>query len=210
MPVVPTPLPSLTPVLKPVLIELPMPILTPRLQIRPRQIGEGEVLARAVTESLNHLRPWMPFAQVQPSVEQMEEHARVSVASYILRTNMTLSIYDVSGENLIGSTGLHEPRWEIPAFHIGYWVHEKYAGKGYVAEAANALTRYAFSALKARRVEIRCDSRNSRSLAVMKRLGYVQEGVLRLDDLAPDGTLRDTIVTARYDIEGLPPLEVRW
>lgn len=196
--------------MNPILMNLPMPILTPRLQIRPRQVGEGSVIAKAVRESIGTLKPWMPFAQSEPTDEKMEEHCRKSFAEFVARTNFTLSIYDRQGSSFIGSTGLHKPNWDVPAFHLGYWIHKDFEGKGFIQESTNALTRYAFEVLRARRLEIRCDSRNLRSLAVMKKLGFNQEGVLRNDDVGADGSIRDTIVTARYDLSDLPPLQVSW
>lgn len=196
--------------MNPLLLELPMPILTPRLQIRPRQIGEGAVLAKAIAESLESLKPWMPFAQEAPTAEKMEEHCRKSLADFIARTNFTLSIYDREGKVFVGSTGFHRPRWDVPAFEIGYWVHRDFEGQGMISEAANAVARYCFGHLRARRVEIRCDAENLRSLAVMKRLGFAQEALLRNEAVAMDGSLRDTIICARTDAEGLPALEVSW
>lgn len=196
--------------MNPILIDLPMPILTPRLCIKPREVGEGLIVNQAIRSSLDHLKPWMPFAQKAPTADESEEHCRRSLAKFILREDMTLSIYSNDLKTFIGSTGLHRANWDIPSFHMGYWVRPEFEGQGFVSEATNALTRYAFQVLRARRVEIRCDLENSRSLAVMKRLGFVQEGVLRNDDIQESGSLRSTIVTARYDTNGLPSLEVSW
>lgn len=196
--------------MNPILLDLPMPILTPRLLIKPRHIGEGATIAKAVRESLDHLKPWMPFAKVEPTDEQMEEHSRKSLSEFIARTNFTLSIYDRDGKTFIGSTGLHRPNWCLPSFHLGYWIHRDFEGKGFITESTNALTRYAFQVLSARRVEIRCDGKNQRSLAVMKKLGFIQEGILRNDDIGADGSIRDTIITARLDISDLPALQVSW
>ena len=196
--------------MNPILIAVPTPILTPRLLIKPRQIAEGAVIAKAVAESLEHLKPWMPFAQTIPSVDEMEVHCRKSLSEFIARENFTFSIYDRDGHTFIGSTGLHKPNWDVPSFHIGYWIHKDFEGKGFILESTNALTRYAFEIFRAKRVEIRCDGRNLRSLAVMKKLGYTQEGILRNDDIGADGAIRDTIVTARYDAVGLPELNVTW
>ncbi|HVK79596.1 MAG TPA: GNAT family protein, partial [Verrucomicrobiae bacterium] len=99
---------------------------------------------------------------------------------------------------------------ELSSFHIGYWVAAEFAGKGYISESTNALTRYGFEVLKARRLEIRCDERNASSFGVMDRLGYVREGVLKNGDLDTEGVPRNTIVTARCDLAGLPPLDVSW
>ncbi|HVK62103.1 MAG TPA: GNAT family N-acetyltransferase, partial [Bdellovibrionales bacterium] len=121
-----------------------MPILTPRLLIKPRQVGEGATIAKAVCESLDHLKPWMPFAKTEPTNEQMEEHCRKSLSEFVSRTNFTLSIYDREGKTFIGSTGLHRPNWSLPSFHLGYWIHKDFEGKGFISESTNAVTRYAF------------------------------------------------------------------
>lgn len=196
--------------MKPILIDLPMPILTPRLCIKPRYIGEGPILNKAICNSLEHLKPWMPFAQKAPTLDESEEHCRRAYAKFVLREDLTLSIYSRDTKTFIGSTGLHQANWNVPSFHIGYWVLPEFEGQGLISESTNALTRYAFNVLKARRIEIRCDASNSRSLAVMKRLGYVQEGILKNQDVQESGELRDTIVTAIYDINGLAPLDVSW
>jgi RimJ/RimL family protein N-acetyltransferase len=197
----------------PILLDLPMPIRTPRLLIRPRQIGEGAIVAQAINESVETLKPWMPFVQwlQKPmTAEDSELKCREALGNFILRKDFTLSIYTPDGKTFLGSTGLHRAIWEVPSFHIGYWIHRDHERQGYATEAAHALTLYAFQVLKARRVELRCDALNLASLAVMKRLGYVQEGLFRGDSMNPNGELRDTIITARTNLEGLPPLDVRW
>jgi len=196
--------------MNPILIDLPMPIWTPRLCIKPREVGEGAILNRAILSSLEHLKPWMPFAQKAPTIDESEEHCRRSLAKFILREELNLSIYSRDRKHFIGSTGLNHTNWNVPSFHIGYWVAAEFEGRGLITEGVNALARYAFQVLRARRVEIRCDSRNTRSLSVMKRLGFVQEGIFKNEDVQESGLPRDTIVTARYDDSGLPALEVSW
>ncbi|MGX9685847.1 GNAT family N-acetyltransferase [Deinococcus wulumuqiensis] len=50
-----------------------------------------------------------------------------------------------------------------------------------------------------RRLEIRCDARNERSARIPRALGYVQDALLKNDDVAADdpGQLRDTLVFSR-------------
>ncbi|MCZ8517735.1 GNAT family N-acetyltransferase [Paenibacillus filicis] len=45
-----------------------------------------------------------------------------------------------------------------PKFEIGYWIDTRYSGNVYMTEAIQGITSYAFNELKARRIEIRCDS----------------------------------------------------
>ena len=87
--------------------------------------------------------------------------------------------------------------WSVPRFEIGYWIRPEAAGQGHVSEAVGLLAALAFDRLAARRVEIRCDSRNLKSRAVAERCGFVLEGVLRCDSLGVDDSVRDTAVYSR-------------
>jgi RimJ/RimL family protein N-acetyltransferase len=59
------------------------------------------------------------------------------------------------------------------------------------------LTEFTFETLGARRIEIRCDSRNDRSAAVARRAGYDLEARLHHDDRHHlTGELRDTLIFA--------------
>jgi RimJ/RimL family protein N-acetyltransferase len=73
-----------------------------------------------------------------------------------------------------------------------------------MTESARLVTEFALNELKANRVMIRCDSRNTRSAAVARRLGYVFEGALRNDATDPAGEIRTTFVFSR--IPGDPPI----
>ena len=46
-------------------------------------------------------------------------------------------------------------------------------------------------------MEIRCDTRNEKSVAVAKRCGFLQEAILRHDSLGVDGDLRSTFVFSK-------------
>ncbi len=91
---------------------------------------------------------------------------------------------------------MHRIDWDVPRFEIGYWVRTSLQGQGYITEAVNGISKFAFEQLKAERMEIRCDARNERSAAVARRAGYTLEAKLRRESRAPDGSLRDTLIFA--------------
>ena len=79
------------------------------------------------------------------------------------------------------------------------------ASTSWSSEVVGAATWYAFEFLKAKRVEICCDPDNERSPKIPERLGYTFEGNLKFSEPKEDGSgVRDTLVFARYDLEGLP------
>ncbi len=185
----------------PVLIQVPERIETERLVLMAPRVGLGQALNAAICESLDELRPWMPWAQTAPSVEESEAVLRHQLARFIAREDLVFQFYrrqpDGSAGQLLGGTGLHRFDWTVRRFEIGYWVRTSAQGQGYVSEAVRAMARLAFEDLRARRVEIRMDDDNLRSRAVAERCGFEFEGLLRRDALNPAGEPRDTRVYAR-------------
>jgi hypothetical protein len=55
----------------PVLIDMPMPIMTPRLMIRPVMPGDGAPIHEAKMESWDQLRLWMPWAKERGTPEDV-------------------------------------------------------------------------------------------------------------------------------------------
>ncbi len=185
----------------PVLLDVPERLDGPRTLLLMPRAGAGAEMALVVTQSLSHLRPWMAWAQEPPSAASAEAVVRRMHADFIARRDLCFHLHarraDGSPGRLLGGTGLHRIDWTVRRFEIGYWIRPDAAGQGLVGEAVQLLTALAFDRLAARRVEIRCDARNTRSRAVAERAGFALEGVLRHDALGVDGTPSDTVVYAR-------------
>jgi RimJ/RimL family protein N-acetyltransferase len=197
--------------MKPILIDLPIPIETDRLIIRPAMPGDGRVVNEAVLESFDALKLWVPWAKVKPSIDDSEEECRRAAARWVLREDLRFHLFDKLTQRFIGGTGLHRINWNVPKFEIGYWCRSSEEGRGFITESAAALTRYCFQQLAAKRVEIRIDVKNERSRNVPSRLGFALEGIAKQDSIAPDDqSLRDTAVYVKFDERGLPDLHAKW
>jgi RimJ/RimL family protein N-acetyltransferase len=169
-------------------------VRTPRLLLRCWDPADAPLLLQAVAESLEHLRPWMPWAHQEPeSLQTKVNRLRGFRAEFDLGTNFVYAIFDPDERQVIGGTGLH-PRVGPGALEIGYWIHVNQIGKGYATEAAGALTRVAFEVEGVRRVEIHCDPANEKSAAVPRKLGFTHEATLRARSLTPEGEERDTMI----------------
>lgn len=180
----------------PILLDFPDQFETERLLIRAPRPGDGAEVNTALVESLDALRPWMPWAQSTPTAEETEADIRQVALDFKARKDLRLHLYRKDDGLFVGSSGLHQIDWSVPRFEIGYWVRTSLQGQGYITEAAKAITAFAFEVLKAERVEIRCDARNSRSAAVAERAGYALEARLRHYDRDVSGVLSDTLIYA--------------
>lgn len=178
----------------PILLDFPDHFETERLLIRAPQLGDSAPLTEAVAESLEHLRPWMPWAQHPPVESENEKSIRRGVARWTAREDLWMMLIRKSDGRWIGGSGLHRLQWDVPHFEIGYWVRASEEGKGYITEAVHGITDFAFESLRAERVMIQCDALNTRSAAVAERCGYIFEGRKVHDSLSVEGELRDTFV----------------
>jgi RimJ/RimL family protein N-acetyltransferase len=147
-------------------------IVTPRLVVRCWEPPDAPLLKEAIDSSLDHLRPWMPWAQHEPqTLAEKVELLREFRGQFDLGANSVYAIFDAGEERVLGGTGLH-PRIGPDGLEIGYWIRADAVGQGYATEATAALTRVAFEVADVDRVEIRCAPANHASAAIPPKLGY--------------------------------------
>ena len=175
----------------------PARLETERLVLRRPELADAPAVALAVAESIEELRPWMPWAQQVPTLAEQEAHLRTASAAFDAGEDYPLYLFDRQTGLYLGGSGLHRFDVSVPRYETGYWVRTSRVGRGYACEAVAAITEMAFEVLGALRVEIRCSDANVRSWRVAERLGFQLEGVLRREARDPDGTVRDTRVYAK-------------
>lgn len=176
-------------------------VVTERLVLRCWQPTDAPRLKAAIDASLDHLRPWMPWAAQEPeSIEAKAARLRRMRGQFDLGIDYVYGVFDRDERSVLGGTGLHTRAGE-GAREIGYWIHVAHAGKGLATELVAALTRVAFEVDAVRRVEIHCAPENARSAAVPRKLGYVHEATLRARAVRSDGTPRDTMIWTLLDGE---------
>lgn len=196
----------------------PMPLITPRLIIRPAMPEDAHILHQAKIESFTDLNKWMIWAKEKGSVEQTELNIRKAYAKFILQEEMDLmlafsrSSYDKTNKanHFIAATGLHAFKKDIAEVSVGYWVRTKEQNKGYATEAATSMIRYAFDALKAKRVRIAHSAGNHASQRVIEKLGFQHESTAVKGNLLPDDTYVDEHAYAMLSPDPLPSLDIRW
>jgi len=165
-----------------------------RLVIRCYNPRDALYLQKAVQESVEHLRPWMPWVKDEPEELKVKiERLRLFRADFDLSKNYIYGVFDPNETELVGGTGLH-PRVGSNAFEIGYWIHVNHVNKGYATEISAALTKVAFEIENVNRVEIHCDPKNIISAAIPKKLGYVYEATLRNRSENIEGELIDSMI----------------
>jgi ribosomal-protein-serine acetyltransferase len=132
-----------------------------------------------VTESEEHLRPWMGFmAHEHQTLAQRRAMLAQRESEWRAGGDVMLGIF--VADAIAGSCGLHR-RLGPSALEIGYWVHPAVTRRGLGTTVARLLTGAALSIPEIAHVEIHTDKANTASAGVPRRLGY------RLVAETPDG-----------------------
>ena len=147
-------------------------IHTRRLVIRCWTPADAAWLKSAIDESLEHLRPWMPWAADEPQeIEAKIVRLRRFKADFDQGRDFVYGVFDREETRVIGGSGLHT-RLGKAVLEIGYWVHKDHINQGIATESSAALTRVAMEIDKVKRVEIHCNQNNAASAAIPRKLGF--------------------------------------
>jgi len=176
---------------------IPERITTERLLLRCLEPADAPALRAAIDESLDHLREWLPWAMAEPTpVEELAIRLESFAHKFWAAEDWNFGVFDLRTGEVLGGAGLHR-REAADALEIGYWLRAGAGGRGLATEAVEALTRVALAHGGRTRVEIRCDPRNVRSIAVARRAGFRHLRTVEADASTPTGEPRDTMVWER-------------
>ncbi|MCX6198027.1 MAG: GNAT family protein [Bacteroidetes bacterium] len=148
-------------------------IITDRLVIRCYKEADAWLLKKSIDESLEHLKPWMPWAKDEPqTLAQKVIRVQKFQKQFEEGEDYVLGVFNKEESELIGSTGFHT-RVESTAREIGYWVNVNHTKQGIATEIVFALTKVGFEVETLERLAIRCHKNNLASMNVAKRVGFV-------------------------------------
>jgi len=139
------------------------------VSLRRWRADDAELCYRLVSESLEHLRPWMPWATSSYGLADACDYLDRCEADWAAGNAFQYLIR--AGGTPAGSAGLMA-RIGPGGLEIGYWVHPAFTGRGVATSASAALTEAAFGLPGIDRVEIQHDELNLASGRVPDKLGY--------------------------------------
>ncbi|MFC5722680.1 GNAT family N-acetyltransferase [Streptomyces gamaensis] len=168
----------------------PVTLTTGRLVLRPFSRADAEAVRDACQD------PEIPRWTDVPSPYSLDDALvfieRIARTGWRTDTQYDFGVFTRDGGVLVGATGL--PRLALAApdrrAEIGFWTAREQRRRGYTAEAAREVARWAFTDLGVERLEWYAQVGNEASRATALRAGFRMEGTLRAR-LPHRGTRRD-------------------
>jgi RimJ/RimL family protein N-acetyltransferase len=187
-----------------------MPIVTPRLVLRPPTLGDLDSIQSAKEDAWPDLQRWMAWAFDDQRSRQAMEDAIRRTMDYQSQAGIALAGFHRSNGDFVVRTAL-DLTDEPDVYETGYWVAPKYAGQGMATEAANAAIRYAFGHLRAKAISIGYFDGNEPSRRIVEKLGFQKIGVAhQAATRCLDGIKLDRHEYILTTPNALPELDVSW
>lgn len=101
------------------------------------------------------------------------------------------------GEKIVGGIGIKINYHRKFIGELGYFIDEKYWGKGIVSRAVKLIEDICFKKLKLKRIEILMRPENIASEKVAIKNGYLKEGRMRKAIKGRDGEIKDCYLYAK-------------
>lgn len=177
--------------------KLPDSIRTQRLQLLPVSEDLAPMVAAFFGRNVAHLAPWNPPAPPGLDTETLQrERLRNAAAEVVAGTASRWWLQPLANPNIvIGNINLTQiVRGAFQNGMLGYAIDSDHEGFGLMREALLAIINHTFSPeFNLHRIQANVRPENVRSIGVIQRLGFEQEGMAR-EYLFIDGAWRDHLM----------------
>jgi RimJ/RimL family protein N-acetyltransferase len=172
-------------------------------KVRP-VLENSRILLRPVQE--DDFDNLLPFSLNEPDIWKFglitaagEENLRNYIAGAVKnmkeKKEFVFIVFDKEANRYAGSTRFYDIQQDYLATQLGYtWYGKNFQRTGLNRHCKLVLLTWVFEVWGMERLEFRAHAGNERSIAAMKAIGCVEEGILRSHMPTVDGSRRDSIV----------------
>ncbi|WP_411820155.1 GNAT family protein [Hyphococcus formosus] len=154
-------------------------------------------------QSREHLTRWEEkWAPHQATLSSFKRRLRSYERDRKRGGGLSLLIFRQSDDTLLGGVTLTNIRYGASRSGLmGYWLGEKFTGRGYATAAVNAVIHHAFEKIDLNRIVAACQPENGASQKLLENCGFSQEGIAR-NYLKINGEWRDHLIYSKIASDG--------
>lgn len=141
------------------------------MKLRRLTDADSTELFQVITESLAHLRLWMPWAANGYDASMLADFLAGAESGW---EHGTMFPHVITVDGAIVGLVTANRHGEDDLVEIGYWLHPAHTGRGHATAATAELVEFAFALEGVRRVQIWHDAANVASSGVPRRLGFTE------------------------------------
>ena len=152
--------------------------------------------------SLNETDTWKFGLVTAAGKENLEKYVAEAITERQLQKMYAFIVFDKRSNQYAGSTRFYDINLPFNTMQLGYtWYGERFRGTKLNEHCKYLLLQFAFEQVDLHRVEFRADNNNARSIAAMKKIGCIPEGILREHMPTLTGARRSSLVLSILQTE---------
>lgn len=137
---------------------------------------------------------WKYFTSDLSNPAELDAWVNTALQQFKNRTRLAFTVISKTDQQIIGSTSFGNISPVDRRLEIGWtWLAPAHQGQGFNDHIKYLMLKYAFEILNFERVEFKTDVLNLPARNALKRIGAVEEGILRSHTLMTHNRRRDTI-----------------
>ncbi|KRL98788.1 GNAT family N-acetyltransferase [Liquorilactobacillus satsumensis] len=161
------------------------------LTLRVPATSDAHQLYSLIAHDQKELQRWLPWAKT--TLSPADEEAFILYSLGQIQEGKLWSATLCVADTPAGTIDIHEISMQNARGQVGYWLGQKYQGKGFMTQALTKVIEVAFSELELHRLELITDSRNKKSQKVATRAGFKRECCLH-DYLREEADFHDAFL----------------
>ena len=163
-----------------------------RLLLRPLELSDFDNL---VAFSENEPALWEFSLVKADGINALKKYIQIALENRAKENSYPFIVFDKKNNSYAGSTRFYDMQLSNQSLQLGFtWYGKDFQRTGLNQNCKLLLLEFAFEKMNMERVEFRADNENKKSISAMKKLGCIEEGVLRKNFIKPSGERRDSIV----------------
>ena len=176
----------------------PTPVIsTETVTLRSPAMGDYQSWSELRGASRTFLTPWEPVWPVddltRPAYRRRLRRYQREIQE---ATGYPFLVFRSADMALVGGLTLsHVVRGVTQSCSLGYWMGERFAGRGFMTAAVKAVIPFVFDTLRLHRLEAACLPHNAASIRLLEKAGFTREGYARRY-LNIDGRWQDHLLFA--------------
>ena len=148
-----------------------------QIRLRPFQASDYDLIYKEQVDS-EGVRVLQCGIELPRSQEMDKTFADQFVNFKDVNRAIMFSIETLKGD-LVGGINIHSKDPKNGTFSFGIRIARKYRKKGYASDALRIALRYCFNELRYQKANSDCFNTNAASIALHKKVGFVEEGIRR-------------------------------
>lgn len=145
------------------------------ISLRLSNVQDAEEVFKVIDSCRNYLKKWLTWVDLVKNAKDCRYSAYKAMHQYASNNGFQCNV--IYKNKVVGRLGMHNIDWTEKSTSLGYWLAEKYQGRGIMTTCCKSFLNIIFNELKLNVVYVYVAKENKKSRAIPERLHFDQKGI---------------------------------